>query len=195
MVADSTKPIRLYLGEIEYFIFESYDPRFNESIVKERIIGPLAVAYKELESVYPNITVDLEVGSIAPGCIKTTIIIYLNIFVLASQGVLNCFEIIEKYSNQIPSKPPVGEKYMADKPISVKKGDTLWGLTLDYKHPNYSHEQLMLATFKRNGHAFARNNINHLLAGTIIMIPAQKIIVKISREDAKAEFDRLISEH
>ncbi len=71
------------------------------------------------------------------------------------------------------------------------KNDTLWDIAEKASRGrNVSIEQMMLAIYKQNPRAFYKDNINALLAGKTLKIPDRQVIVKLSRKQALAEFNR-----
>ncbi len=58
------------------------------------------------------------------------------------------------------------------------------------RYRGVSPEQMMLAIYEANPHAFYQNNVNALSAGKILTIPNKKAILRISRHQAVAEFKR-----
>jgi len=53
-----------------------------------------------------------------------------------------------------------------------------------------SVEQMMMAVYEENPHAFYKENVNGLLTGKILKIPEKDIVEKLSRKQALAEFNR-----
>jgi len=71
------------------------------------------------------------------------------------------------------------------------KNDTLWNIAEQASRGrNVSIEQMMIAIYKQNPRAFYKQNINALLAGKTLKIPERQVIVKLSRKQALAEFNR-----
>ena len=71
------------------------------------------------------------------------------------------------------------------------KNDTLWKIAEQAgKQSGVSVEQMMIALYEENPQAFYRGNVNGLLSGKILKIPESAIALKLSREQALAEFNR-----
>jgi pilus assembly protein FimV len=58
------------------------------------------------------------------------------------------------------------------------------------RYRGVSAEQMMLAIYEANPHAFYQKNVNALSAGKILTIPSKEAILRISRHQAVAEFKR-----
>ncbi|MGR8951821.1 MAG: FimV/HubP family polar landmark protein [Gammaproteobacteria bacterium] len=73
----------------------------------------------------------------------------------------------------------------------IRKNETLWGIaekaSRQYK---VSIEQMMVAIYKENPRAFYKENVHSLLARVKIKIPDREAVIKLSREEALAEFNR-----
>lgn len=79
----------------------------------------------------------------------------------------------------------------ADEYGPTRKNDTLWhvaeGLS---REQGVSVEQMMVALFQANPDAFYKDNVNALIAGKTLKIPEKDVVVKLSRSQALAEFNR-----
>lgn len=79
----------------------------------------------------------------------------------------------------------------ADEYGPTRKNDTLWhvaeGLS---REQGVSVEQMMVALYQANPDAFYKDNVNALIAGKTLKIPEKDVIVKLSRSQALAEFNR-----
>ena len=72
---------------------------------------------------------------------------------------------------------------------TVKKGDTLWEIADKIRSDKQlSMEQIILAIFKANQHAFFGNNVNNLKAGKILKIPERETVASIPGPQARREF-------
>ncbi len=72
---------------------------------------------------------------------------------------------------------------------AVKRGDTLWKIADKARFDKQlSMEQVILAIFKANKHAFFRNNVNNLKAGKILKIPERETVASIPGPQARREF-------
>ena len=71
------------------------------------------------------------------------------------------------------------------------KNDTLWKIAEQVgKQSGVSVEQMIMALYEKNPQAFYRGNVNALLSGKILKIPESAMVLKLSREQALAEFNR-----
>ncbi|MGZ8213129.1 MAG: FimV/HubP family polar landmark protein [Methylosarcina sp.] len=71
------------------------------------------------------------------------------------------------------------------------KKDTLWKIADRLtRQRGVSVEQMMIAMYKENPQAFFKENINALRLGKTLKVPAREAILKLSRKQALAEFDR-----
>ncbi len=69
----------------------------------------------------------------------------------------------------------------------VKRGDTLAKIANEMKSDGVSLDQMLVALFRENKQAFARNNMNQLKTGQILRIPSAAEIAKIARDEATKE--------
>jgi pilus assembly protein FimV len=69
----------------------------------------------------------------------------------------------------------------------VKRGDTLGRIALQSKTANVSLDQMLVAMFRANPHAFAADNMNRLYAGKSLIIPTESEALEISQSDARRE--------
>ena len=68
----------------------------------------------------------------------------------------------------------------------VKPTDTLWRIAFNNRpDPNLSVDQVLIAIFMANPHAFKNNDIHSIIDGTTITIPAQSDIASITDAAAK----------
>ena len=75
--------------------------------------------------------------------------------------------------------------------ITVKRGDTLYGIASDAGHgTGASINQMMIALQSANPEAFFKDNINNLKAGAILRIPTRDEIEKIAAAEATADVHR-----
>ncbi|MFA6163891.1 MAG: FimV/HubP family polar landmark protein [Methylobacter sp.] len=69
--------------------------------------------------------------------------------------------------------------------------DTLWSIAeRASKQSNVSAKQMMIAIYETNPHAFYEKNMYALTAGKTLKIPEREVILKLSRNQATAEFNR-----
>jgi len=67
---------------------------------------------------------------------------------------------------------------------TVKRGDTLSKIANEYKPPNVSLEQMLVALFRSNEGAFDGKNMNRLRSGQIITVPQGDQIAAVTQGDA-----------
>ena len=73
----------------------------------------------------------------------------------------------------------------------TRKNDTLWKLAeRAARQEGVSVEQMMIAVYDQNPHAFYKENVHALLAGKTLKIPEREVVLKLSRKQALAEFNR-----
>lgn len=103
-----------------------------------------------------------------------------------------------------PVYPSPGETAVSDSPRKIRRStedtdsygpttrrDTLWKIAEQTgRQYGVSVEQMMIALYRENPRAFFKENINALKAGKTLKIPPQEAIVKLSRKQALAEYDR-----
>lgn len=87
---------------------------------------------------------------------------------------------------------------MVEKSLSGTRGygptnrnDTLWKIAEKVsKQSVTSVEQMMIALYEENSHAFYKQNVNALLTGKTLKIPEREMVLRLSKEQALAEFNR-----
>ncbi|MCI0732624.1 MAG: hypothetical protein L0Y38_02235 [Methylococcaceae bacterium] len=90
-----------------------------------------------------------------------------------------------------PRTNKTAKKYQAGDFVSSKRNDSLWALANRVKtDPPVSKEQMMVALYETNPHAFFKKNMNALKAGQQLKIPSREVILKTSRPEAYAELAR-----
>jgi len=73
----------------------------------------------------------------------------------------------------------------------TRRNDTLWKIAeRASRQAGGSVEQMMIAMYKENPHAFYKENVHALLAGKTLKIPEREVVLKFSRKQALAEFNR-----
>jgi pilus assembly protein FimV len=73
----------------------------------------------------------------------------------------------------------------------TRRNDTLWKVAEQARPDNdVSVEQMMIALYEENPRAFYQNNVNALSAGKILKVPEREAILKLSRKQALAEFNK-----
>ncbi len=86
---------------------------------------------------------------------------------------------------------PAGTAAPANANVTVKRGDTLYGIASDASQgTGASINQMMIALQSANPEAFFKDNINDLKAGAILRIPTRDEIDKIGMAEATAEVHR-----
>ncbi len=76
--------------------------------------------------------------------------------------------------------------------VTVARGDTLWGIGYGWRpDPGLSMDQVMLAIFERNRHAFMDENINRLRSGAELAMPSVDEVRSVGRGEA----ERRVREH
>jgi len=91
-------------------------------------------------------------------------------------------------SQPAPADPePSRERpQVADDSVTVASGDTLWGIGYSWRpDPGMSMDQVMLAIFERNRHAFMGENINRLRSGAELDMPSADEVRGVSRDEAE----------
>jgi len=75
--------------------------------------------------------------------------------------------------------------------VTTRKNDTLWNVADRFsRQENVSVEQMMIAIYDKNPHAFFKKNVNALMAGKRLSIPDRQVALKLSRRQALDEFSR-----
>ncbi|MEE9395700.1 MAG: FimV/HubP family polar landmark protein [Methylococcales bacterium] len=93
--------------------------------------------------------------------------------------------------NTISSYPRRGIQYSGSEVGPTRRNDTLWDIAKRVRvDGSVSHEQVMLALFDNNPHAFYKNNVNALKAGHVLRVPSFETIVQRSQKEARDEFYR-----
>lgn len=73
---------------------------------------------------------------------------------------------------------------------TIKKGDTLWGISNRLRPGGVTVNQMMLALLRHNPHAFLNKNANRLEAGFNLQVPDRQEIVSIPPREAGREMTR-----
>lgn len=85
-------------------------------------------------------------------------------------------------------KPPLSTDVFGYGP--VKQGDTLSDIVLQFDMADLTLDQLLVHAFRANPDAFANSNMNHLIVGAYLSIPALS-----SETLSPTEASRLVDEH
>jgi pilus assembly protein FimV len=73
----------------------------------------------------------------------------------------------------------------------TNRNDNLWKVAEQAsKKSGTSVEQMIIALYEENPHAFYKQNVNALLAGKTLTIPEKGIVLRLSKDQALAEFNR-----
>lgn len=72
----------------------------------------------------------------------------------------------------------------------VSRGETLWTIAERLRPPAITTEQMALALFKANPHAFSGANLNALKTGVRLTIPPQEALIALSPSQARREFQQ-----
>ncbi|MBF0256068.1 MAG: LysM peptidoglycan-binding domain-containing protein [Gammaproteobacteria bacterium] len=75
-----------------------------------------------------------------------------------------------------------GEEYR------VEANDTLWSIAKRYRPEGVSIQEMVMAIYRNNPQAFARNNMNLLLAGRTLSIPSQTALAGGNEQEARQAF-------
>lgn len=71
----------------------------------------------------------------------------------------------------------------------VRRNETLWNIAkLVNRDPSITQEQMVIALYQSNPQAFYQNSVNALKAGETLRIPDRETILRISPQEAKAQF-------
>lgn len=70
----------------------------------------------------------------------------------------------------------------------TQESDTIWSIANQVKPDDVSTAQMVAAIYRVNPRAFSKANVNTLLAGKILRIPAHNAILKLSRQQAAIGF-------
>jgi pilus assembly protein FimV len=79
------------------------------------------------------------------------------------------------------SRASGGKKYR------VRRGDTMQKVTSRLRYPGVTSSQMMIALFKANPHAFAKNNINYLKTGEVLTQPSRTDVSSSSKSAARSQ--------
>ena len=89
---------------------------------------------------------------------------------------------------RVPAPAPSAAALPAAAPASgeivTRKNDTLWGIASRARPAGASMQQAMMAIYRNNPHAFARQNINGLNRGQILRLPSAEQFNALSKQQA-----------
>ena len=83
----------------------------------------------------------------------------------------------------VPRAPRVG----AGEAVTVQKGDTASKIAAAYKQANVSLDQMLVALLQANPGAFAKGNLNRILAGAVLEVPTESQIAAVPANTAKQQ--------
>jgi pilus assembly protein FimV len=83
-----------------------------------------------------------------------------------------------------PSAASLPAAVPANGEILSRKNDTLWGIAARARPAGASMQQAMMAIYRNNPQAFARQNINGLRSGQILRMPSPEQIDSMSKQQA-----------
>lgn len=69
---------------------------------------------------------------------------------------------------------------------AVRAGETLYGIARDHRPESVSLDQMLVALYRGNPEAFAGENMNRLLAGAVLQVPASQEAGSIPPAEARA---------
>ncbi len=88
-----------------------------------------------------------------------------------------------------PSTPSVAAGWAKGGGYDVKRGDTAWRIAEQLRTDNQQTiEQVVLALYRANPHAFFGNNVNNLKAGQILKMPESTEIEAVPAVQARTQF-------
>ncbi len=70
----------------------------------------------------------------------------------------------------------------------TKRRDTLWEIAKKLKSDRASVEQMIMALWQENPHAFYNNNVNNLKVGKILRIPVDEQVRSVGKAQARRDF-------
>ena len=102
------------------------------------------------------------------------------------QAVISQYQPIQKQQTRVEKSISGASKYGP-----THRNDTLWKVAEQVsRQTGGSVEQMMIAMYEENPHAFYKENVHALLAGKTLKIPEIEVILKFSQKQALAEFNR-----
>jgi pilus assembly protein FimV len=103
-------------------------------------------------------------------------------------------KVTQKYNSKKPRKKSVKIAKLPRSKTGTQYGPTAPNTSLSRiatetnRYADISPQQMMLAIYKANPHAFYQKNVNALSAGKFLTIPSRNTILRISRHQAITEF-------
>lgn len=102
--------------------------------------------------------------------------------------------VVSTESREKPGKPSVqsSKTKMASKTSKarqtgrkIKRGETLYRIALENKPPHVTLDQMLLALYQSNPHAFLGENINRLQTGVILEMPDETTLAETKKQHVK----------
>nr|WP_275950644.1 FimV/HubP family polar landmark protein [Ectothiorhodospira shaposhnikovii] len=94
-------------------------------------------------------------------------------------------------ADRVPMPPTTPRPDGTEAPVSsyrVRAGDTMWGVGTRLRpDEGITVEQMMMALLRANPEAFADNNINNLLSGSVLRVPERDEILALGAAEARRE--------
>ncbi|MGD9788827.1 MAG: FimV/HubP family polar landmark protein [Sulfuricellaceae bacterium] len=90
--------------------------------------------------------------------------------------------------------PAAASKAQAEKYGPVKKGQTLYQIAGELKPAEVSLEEMLVALYRANPDAFAGKNMNRLVTGKILNVPAADEVATIGQTNASREIRAQVSD-
>ncbi len=86
----------------------------------------------------------------------------------------------------VDPEPAEERPRITDDSVTVARGDTLWSIGFNWRpDPDLSMDQVLLAIFERNRHAFIGENINRLRSDAELTMPSPDEVRELSRSEAE----------
>jgi len=90
-----------------------------------------------------------------------------------------------------PSRPASRARISGSEFGPVRRDETLWNIAkLINRDPSITPEQMVIALYEANPQAFYQDSVNALRAGERLKIPDRETILRLSPQEAKAQFYR-----
>jgi pilus assembly protein FimV len=77
----------------------------------------------------------------------------------------------------------------------VETNDTLWSIANRYRPEGVSVQAMLMTIYRNNPHAFARNDMNLLLAGKTLKIPAAEALSRDAEREARSAYLASLADH
>ncbi|MFA6052180.1 MAG: FimV/HubP family polar landmark protein [Methylobacter sp.] len=117
-----------------------------------------------------------------------------SVYKEATIPVSTSTESFEPAPAVVASRPSqASEQESLDRPGEygpTRRNDTLWRVAEQARPGGVSVKQMMIAIYEANPHAFYEENMYALTAGKTLKIPERDVVLKLSQNQAAAEFNR-----